>query len=359
MSGASPAMDLAALVRALPKVELHVHLEGSIRPATLLALARRHGIELPARDEAGLARWFAFRDFPHFVEVYMACSACLKDPEDFHRLALDFLAEQARQNVVWSEVHFSISTHRANGRDPEAIRQALAAAADEGLERWGTRVAWVPDIVRNAGLERADWTVEWALAAPSRGRPTGEVVAMGCAGIEHGHPPGPFAPHFAAVAAAGLHKVAHAGEHAGPASVWAALDVLGAERIGHGVRSIEDPALVARLAAEGVPVEVCPSSNVCLGVFPDLAAHPFDALRRSGVAVSVHSDDPPLFSTTLVDEYLRLAATFGYGARELTALASAAVDAAFLPAAEKAAITAEQARVATAWESGASPAFSS
>ncbi|HRC88335.1 MAG TPA: adenosine deaminase, partial [Thermoanaerobaculia bacterium] len=123
---------LAAFALGLPKVELHVHLEGSIQPRTLLELARRRRVSLPADDAAGLSRWFQFQGFPHFIEVYLACSSCLVEPEDFHRLALDFLAEQARQNVAWSEVHFSISTHLAGGRDGEAIRQALAEAAAEG-----------------------------------------------------------------------------------------------------------------------------------------------------------------------------------------------------------------------------------
>jgi aminodeoxyfutalosine deaminase len=337
--------DLAAFVTSLPKAEIHVHLEGSIAPRTLLALAKRHGVDLPASDEAGLARWFTFRDFAHFVEVYVTCSRCLREPEDFHRLTADFLAEQARQGVVWSEVHFSISTHLANGGDGEGIRQAIVAAAREAERNLGVGLGLIPDIVRNAPLERADWTVEWALADRTAG--TGRVVALGLGGMEQGHPPEPFAAHFAAVAQAGLHRVAHAGEHAGPASVRAALDVLGAERIGHGVRAIEDPALVAELAARGTPLEVCPSSNVCLGVVPDLAAHPFDRLRRAGVAVSLNSDDPPLFSTTLLDEYLRLAATFGYTRRDLAALARASFEHSFLPPAEK---QAWLARLATAAE---------
>ncbi|HEX4952279.1 MAG TPA: adenosine deaminase [Thermoanaerobaculia bacterium] len=328
---------LAAFLAELPKAELHVHLEGSIAPGTLLRLARRHGVELPARDEAGLAEWFRFRDFPHFVEVYLTCSRCLRDPEDFHTLCLDFLAEQARQRIVWSEVHFTISTHLANGGDGEAIRQALSAAAEEGARRWGVRLGLIPDIVRNAPAERADWTVEWILGSPPS-RPasagaTGAVLALGLAGMEAGFPPDPFAPHFEAVA--GYRRVAHAGEHAGPDSVWRALDVLGAERIGHGVRSIEDPALVAELARRRVPLEVCPTSNLRLGVYPDLAAHPIARLRQAGVPLSVGSDDPPLFGTTLTGELLDLAETFGWQEAELAELVAAAWEQSFLPEAEK------------------------
>lgn len=323
----SRAEALRAYVLDLPKAEIHVHLEGSIRPSTLLALARRHGVELPADDEAGLARWFAFRDFAHFVDIYLTCSSCLRDPEDFHRLTLDFLAEQARQNVAYSEAHFTISTHLANGGDGEAIRQALREAAVEGRRRWGVELRLIPDIVRNAPMKRADATVEWALADDGQG--PGAVVALGIAGMEQGYSCEPFAEHFEAARRGGLHAVAHAGEHEGPRSIWAALDVLGAERIGHGVRAIEDDVLVAELARRQTPVEVCPSSNLCLGVFPSLDSHSFDRLRRAGVNVSVHADDPPLFDTTLVDEYLRLAATFGYGEDDLRALAEAGLAASF------------------------------
>jgi len=335
---------LRAFIAGLPKAELHVHLEGSIRPATLLALARRHGIDLPAHDEEGLARWFRFRDFPHFVEVYLTCSACLRDPEDFHRLALDFLEGQAREGVLWSEVHFTISTHLANGGDGEGIRQALREAGEQGERRFGVRWALIPDIVRNLERERADRTVEWILADRPAGAPfslgAAPVVALGLGGIEAGFPPHPFAEHFAAVARGGFHRVAHAGEHGGPESVRAALDVLGAERIGHGVRSAEDPELVNALARLGVHLEICPGSNLCLGVAPDWISHPFDRLYRAGVPVSVNSDDPPFFSTTLVDEYLHLAETFGYGPGELAGLALGAVEASFLPEDEKATLAA-------------------
>ncbi len=326
---------LDAFVRALPKVELHVHLEGSIRPATLLALARRHGVELPARDEPGLAEWFRFRDFSHFVEVYLACSSCLRDGEDFRRLALDFLEDQARQNVLWSEVHFTVSTHLARGVDGGEMAAALSDAAAEGGRRWGTRLGLIPDIVRNAPADRAEQTLAWALDH----RPAG-VVAIGASGIEaagDGVCRGPLR----AATQEGLRRTVHAGEQEGPRSIWAALDELGAERIGHGIRAVEDTTLLARLARERVPVEVCPTSNVRLGHAASLAAHPFDRLRRAGLAISVNSDDPPLFATTLEDEYLALAGAFGYGPEDLAALARDALDHAFLAPAERELLSAE------------------
>lgn len=326
----SASNRLADLVARLPKVELHVHLEGSMPPKTLLSLAKRRGVTLPATTEAGVRDWFRFRDFDHFVSIYLACSACLVEPQDFYDLAADFLAEQARQNVVYTEAHFTIGTHLANGRDGEAIREALTRAADDAFRQHGVRLGLVPDIVRNVP-EQADATLEWALAGQGRG-----VVALGLSGTEATHDSKPFADHFAEAERQGLRRVAHAGEHGGPAAVWSALEYARAERIGHGVRSIEDPVLVDHLVKHRIPLEVCPSSNLCLGVAPDLAAHPFDRLRRAGVVVTVNSDDPPFFETTVDDEYLRVAAAYGYGEEEIVELVLAGIDSAFLPAAERA-----------------------
>jgi adenosine deaminase len=320
---------LAALVARLPKVELHVHLEGSMPPRTLLELARRRGVALPATTEEGVREWFRFRNFDHFVEIYLACSACLVDPQDFYDLAFAFLAEQARQNVVYTEAHFTIGTHLANGCDGEAIREALGRAADDAHREHGVRLGLIPDIVRNVP-EQADVTLEWALAGMGRG-----VVALGLSGTEATHDSRPFADHFAEAERAGLRRVAHAGEHGGPDAVWSALEYARAERIGHGVRSIEDPVLVQHLTDERIPLEVCPSSNLCLGVAPTLADHPFDRLRRAGVIITVNSDDPPFFDTTVNDEYLRVAAAYGYGEEEIVDLVRAGIESAFLTEAEK------------------------
>lgn len=326
-------MSLEGFLAAIPKVELHVHLEGSMRPSTLLALARKWGVELPASDVEGLRRWFRFRDFEHFVSIYLTCSEVLREPEDFHRLALDFIERQARENILYSEAHFTISTHVARGLDGEGVLDALDAARHEGRERFGATLTLIPDVVRNMPVERADVTLEWALAGQRRGA----VAALGLSGIE-GHPDTPFREHFQQAAQAGLHCVAHAGEHAGPESIRSALEVIGAERIGHGVRAVEDPVLVAELVDRRIPLEVCPSSNLCLGVFPDLASHTFDRLQRAGVAVSINSDDPPFFNTTLTREYQELASTFGYSAERMAGFALDALRDSFLPQGVKGAL---------------------
>jgi adenosine deaminase len=324
-------MSLDRFLLRLPKVELHVHLEGSMRPAVLLELARRNGIDLPARDEAGLKRWFRFTDFEHFVKVYVACSQALRGPEDFQLLTLDVLAEQAYQNVVYTEAHFTISTHLANGADGGEILAAMAEAIAEGERRYGVTLRLIPDIVRNVGVEAANRTLEWTL----KGRELGIVAALGLSGSERLYPNEPFREHFAAARQAGLHRVAHAGEHAGPESIRSVLEVCAAERIGHGVRAVEDPSLVEELKAAQVPLEVCPSSNVCLGVVPDYASHSFDRLYRAGVALSVNSDDPAFFNTNLTLEYLRLHQTFGYSPAELARLSLGALRQSFLPEADR------------------------
>jgi len=331
----SPSRPLEQFVVAMPKVELHVHLEGSIQPATLLELARRRRIDLPADDEAGLRRWFEFRDFAHFVEIYLTCCRCLRDPEDFQWVLDQFMAEQERQNVLYSEVHFTIGTHLANGVNGEEVADALAETLEQGRKRRGIQVQLIPDIVRDVGPAMADRTLEWALAGQHRG-----VAALGLSGFESS-PNEPYREHFQVAAEQGLHRVAHAGEHEGCATIRSALEVCQAERIGHGIRSIDDGGLVEELAAQGIPLEVCPTSNIRLGAVGGFAEHPFDRLRQAGVIVTVNSDDPPLFETDLNREYLELAHQFEYGAGELAELSRQALQHAFLEESERAALDRE------------------
>jgi adenosine deaminase len=322
-----------AFLLRMPKVELHVHLEGTFRPATLLHLAKKNGVGLPADDEAGIRRWFRFRDFEQFIEIYVTCSKCLRDPEDFRLLALDFLAEQAVQNVLWSEVHFTISMHLSNGGKGDEILDALREAMDQARKRWGVGMALIPDIVRNWDLDRADATLRWAVDHKDRG-----VVALGIAGMESGFSNVPFASHFAAAQASGLRTVAHAGEHGGPDSIRSALEHCHAQRIDHGIRAIDDPSLLAHLAERGTALDVCPSSNVALGAVPSLEQHPFPRLRAAGVALTLNSDDPPFFGTSLTREYLLLHRTWGLSLEDLAALSLGALDHAFVPAAERPAL---------------------
>jgi len=333
-------MSVESYLRAAPKVELHVHLEGAIRPATLLELAKRNRVELPADTLEGLQQWFVYRDFPHFTDVFVAITTCLRTAEDYELVAYEFGAEMARQNVRYAEVTFSPSTHAWLGIPFDTYFAGLTRGRERAEAELGVRIRWIFDIVRQVSdretlLPKADYATATAIDGARDG-----VVALGLGGKEDGGPPEPFAPHFDRARAAGLHSVPHAGEHAGPPSVWGALNALGAERIAHGVRSVEDPALVAHLAERRIALEVCPTSNLCLGVCADLAAHPLHRLRDAGVIVTINSDDPPLFNTTLNDEVALLATGFGLDVGTIDQILLDGVRASFLPPEEKAALEA-------------------
>lgn len=293
-------MSLNDYIAAAPKAELHVHLEGSIAPSTLLRLAKRHRVDLPADTEEGLRNWYRFRDFHHFIEVYVAITKCLRTVEDFELIVYEFGADMARQNIQYAEVTFSPSTHLwINGVDQDVWFTGLTEGRRRVMDSFGCEINWVFDLVRNdyPELARFDYTTGVAI----EGRDDG-VIALGLGGMEEGYPPAPFVPWFDRARAAGLRSAPHAGEHDGPGSIRSAIEDLGAERIGHGVRAIEDPNLVEYLAVHGIPLEISPTSNISLGIYPDAASHPLKRLHEAGVAVTVNSDDPPLFNTTLTDE---------------------------------------------------------
>jgi adenosine deaminase len=320
--------SLDRFVERMPKAELHLHLEGAIRPATLLRLASRHRVDLPASTVEGVREWFRFADFAEFVDIYLACSACLRDPEDFQLAIDELLVELERQKVVYCEAHLTVGTHAANGVNVGELADAVAEAIEEGQRRRGVILRLITDIVRNVP-EQADLTLEWALAERER-----TVVALGLSGFES-EPNEPFREHFAEAERRGLHRVAHAGEHTDAANVRAALDECRVERIGHGIRAVGDPALVEELRLQGVPLEVCPSSNVALGAVASLAEHPFERLAAAGVEVTVNTDDPAFFDVTLNEEYRRLQRTFGYSAERLAGFSLAALRHAFLEPGER------------------------
>jgi len=325
-----PPGPLEQFIVAMPKVELHVHLEGAIRPATLLQLARRNKITLPANTEEGLRAWYTFTDFSHFIEIYLAISSCICSPVDIELIAKDFLRGQAEQQIRYSEVTFTPYTHFSMNRHipfPEQMA-ALESARAWGEKELGVGVGWVFDIVRNVRpVEHGLTVAEWAVSGMGKG-----VVALGLGGMEKGYPPEPFAAAFAQARAAGLPGVPHAGETDGAESVRGAVGALHAIRIGHGVRCLEAPELVATLREKQIPLEVCPSSNVCLGVAPSLKAHPLPRLLEEGLYVTINSDDPPMFNTTLTDEYRRVAETFGFSVEQIEQFVLNAVRASLLPA---------------------------
>lgn len=345
MVGAVTPMDprVEALIDRLPKAELHVHLEGSIPPELALRLAHRHGRTLPgmAAGAEGLRQHYRFADFQEFLRMYLAISGCLVEAADFCAIAVALAQSLAAQRVVYAEVTFTAMTHVARGVDPAAMLDGLAEGRERARCEFGVELAWVFDIVR-VQRDRAEPTLALAL----RGQRDG-VIGLGFAGPESAeYPIEPFAPIFARARAAGLHALPHAGEMAGPQSIWDALRHLGAERIGHGVRAVDDPALLAYLVERQIPLEVCPTSNLGIGLYPSLEAHPLPQLLRAGVALSLASDDPPMFATTLVEEYRRCARAYGWDAAQVRALAAASIEHSFLPESRKQALREEQRQVA-------------
>jgi adenosine deaminase len=318
----------------MPKVELHVHLEGAIAPATLLEMARRNRVALPADTVEELQRWYAFRDFPHFVEVYLAVSDCIRTPDDIELVAREFLAGQAAQGIVYSEVTYTAYTHyHFKGLSFSEQLAALGRARRWASAELNTQMNLVIDIPRVISAEEGLRVADWAITRMDEG-----VVALGLAGPEADNPPEKYRQAFARARAAGLARVPHAGETAGAESIWSALCDLDANRIGHGVRCLEDPALVAELRRRQIPLEVCPTSNVCLGVVPRLADHPLPRLLAEGLYVTLNSDDPALFHTTLTEEYVAAARIFGLGADTLERLVVNGIRAALLPAGERQAL---------------------
>ncbi len=322
---------LHEFARRLPKAEMHVHLEGSIQPATLLQLARQNGQALPADDEAGLRAYYRFTDFTHFLNLYITILKCLRTPEDYRLVAYEFGRECARQNIRYAEVTFTmISNVKYAGLPWEVIldglNQGRAAAEAEFGVRWG----WIFDIVRDLPDLQMD-VVDMALAARDRG-----VVALGLAGDERMDSAATFQPSFERAAAAGLPGIPHTGELSGPDKMWEVIHYLKPRRLQHGVRVIEDPSLVAYLREQGIGVDLCPTSNVRLNVYPDYPSHPLRRLWDEGLLVTVNSDDPPLFGTDLNHEYEILVDHFGFTADELAQVSLNGVRASTLPEAEKA-----------------------
>jgi aminodeoxyfutalosine deaminase len=324
-------MSLHEFIRAMPKVELHVHLEGSIRPSTLLTLAERNRVPLPSRNEDSLQTFYHFSDFAHFIQVYLTISRCLKTVDDFSLVTYEFGADLARQNIRYAEVTFTPFTNVANTGLPFAdILDGLNEGRAQVLADFGVDFSWVLDIVRDDPESRHQ-VARWACEATDRG-----VIGFGLGGTEMNHPPEWFADAFDVAREAGLHSVPHAGEVVGPESVWGAIRALHAERIGHGVRSIEDPALVAYLREKQIPLEVCPTSNVCLGTYNSIPEHPIRDLVNQGVYVTLNSDDPPMFNTDLVREYEAVTDGLGFSAGDLEQLSLNALRASFLPSDRKA-----------------------
>ncbi|MGY2128195.1 adenosine deaminase [Blastococcus sp. SYSU DS0617] len=303
---------------ALPTAHLHVHLESTVRPGTARGLADDHGVVLPARTAS-------YAGFAAFAEVNAAVRDCLRRPEDFFRVAREFCADQHAEGVRYAEVTFTAASHGERLGDPEMPLAAVLEGLAAGCAATGLEVRVLLDHPRRRSVERFARTVELAGRYRDRG-----VVGVGFAGSEE-HALAPFAELAARAADAGLHLVHHAGETAGPGSIREALTAGRAERIGHGIRALEDPGLVAELRDRQIPLEVCPSSNVALGLVPSLRVHPLPALRAAGLAVTLSTDVPAETGWSLPAEYAAVGDVHGWDDDELADLARASVDASFAP----------------------------
>jgi adenosine deaminase len=329
--------ELSEFIADLPKAELHVHHVGSASPRIVAELAARHAGSTPVpADPELLADYFVFSDFAHFVTVYLSVVDLIRDAEDVWTLTYEVARELAAQQVRYAELTLTPYSSIVRGIPAEAFCEAVEDARRRAATDHGIELRWCFDIPGEAGLPAADVTLEVA----TKLRPDG-LVSFGLGGPEIGVPREQFAPHFRAAIAEGLHSVPHAGESTGPETIWDALTHLGAERIGHGISAVQDPRLLEHLRNAAIPLEVCPTSNVRTRSVPSLAEHPLPALVAAGVPVTINSDDPPMFSTTLNREYAVAAELLGLDVAGIAELARAGVRASFLDDTGKTALLAE------------------
>ncbi|HEY3530846.1 MAG TPA: adenosine deaminase [Nocardioides sp.] len=330
--------DLSSFIAGLPKAELHVHHVGSASPAIVSELAMRHPGVVPV-DPEQLRSFFEFRDFAHFVEVYLAVVALIRTDDDVRYLTYEVARELATtQQVRYAELTCTPYTSVLpddpdNGMPIEAYTQALEDARIAAERDFGIVLRWIYDIPGESGMPAADATLSFAT-----NHRVDALVGFGLGGPEIGVARRQFKPHFDAARRVGLHSVPHAGETTGPATVWDALSLLGAERIGHGTSAAQDPKLLGYLARHGVTLEVCPSSNVATRAVASLDEHPIVAFRDAGVPITVNSDDPSMFNTSLKQEYEIAARLLGLDADGVADLARTAVRASFATDEQKAAL---------------------
>ncbi len=316
---------LESFIRRLPKAELHLHIEGSLEPELMFALAERNGVRIPFASVEDVRAAYAFSNLQDFLDIYYAGAGVLQTEADFRDLAMAYFERAAADGVVHGEIMFDPQTHTDRGIAFGTVIEGLLAAMAEAQARLGITSRLIMSFLRHLSEEAAFETL--AMAEPWLDR----ITAVGLDSSELGHPPGKFARVFAAARANGLKLTAHAGEEGPPAYVHEALDVLKVDRIDHGNRALEDGALVARLAAEGMTLTVCPLSNLKLCVVDDLAAHPLDRMLAAGLKVTVNSDDPAYFGGYVLDNYKAVAEARGLSRGDLVQLARNSFTGSFLP----------------------------
>ncbi|MBO0911025.1 MAG: adenosine deaminase [Acidobacteria bacterium] len=316
----------SAFIRSLPKAELHLHLEGSVAPETLVELGRRHG---KTSTIAQVESLYQYKDFPGFLSAFKTLTEDLQTPADYELVAYRLMEQLRSQNVRHAEVYIAVGVCLWRKLDFEAIFEGLERGRERGRADFGISLLWIFDAVRQFGAQAAQEVFE--LAARYRDR---NVVGIGIGGDEQKGPPELFREPYACAARRGLRLTCHAGESAGPESIWGAMN-LGAERIGHGLTACEDPELVGELAERQIPLEICLTSNLRTGCCPEIAQHPVRRYFEQGLMLTLNSDDPDMFQTTLNREYELAQTEFGFSDEHLRELARNSFEASFLPAEKK------------------------
>jgi len=317
--------DLNSFIARLPKAELHLHIEGSLEPELMFALAARNGVAIPYASVDEVRAAYAFSNLQDFLDIYYAGASVLVTEADFHDLAMAYFDRAAADGVVHAEIMFDPQTHTDRGIGFDTVIRGLLSAMAEAEATHGMTSALIMSFLRHLSEEAAFETL--AMAEPWLDR----IAAVGLDSSEVGHPPSKFAQVFAAARAKGLKLVAHAGEEGPPEYVYEALDVLQVDRIDHGNRALEDAALVERLARDGVTLTVCPLSNLKLCVVGDLADHPIDRMLAAGLKATVNSDDPAYFGGYVADNYRAVAAARGLSREDIAMLARNSFTGSFLP----------------------------
>ncbi|MFF9482334.1 adenosine deaminase [Streptomyces sp. NPDC014733] len=328
--------DLDAFIAGLPKAELHVHHVGSASPRIVAELAARHPDSAVPTDPEALADFFTFRDFRHFIQVYLSVVDLIRDAADVRLLTYEVARDMARQNIRYAELTVTPFSSTSRGIPDAVFVEAIEDARKSAETELGVVLRWCFDIPGEAGLAAAEETTRIACELQPEG-----LVSFGLGGPEIGVPRGQFAPYFDRARAIGLRSVPHAGETTGPQTIWDALHELRAERIGHGTSAVQDPKLLAHLAEHAIPLEVCPTSNIATRAVRTLDEHPIRKMTEAGLLITVNSDDPPMFGTDLNTEYGVAARLLDLDTDGVAALAKNAVTASFMDAPAKARLAAE------------------
>jgi adenine deaminase len=321
--------SMEAYVRALPKAELHLHIEGTLEPELAFRLARKHGVALPYASVEELRAAYDFTDLQSFLDVYYAVAEVLRDADDFYELAQSYLQRVHAQGVVHTEIFFDPQTHTARGVAFGTVVEGLSRALTEAEDRFGMTHRLIACFMRHLSEADAMRTLDEVLKHREA------ICAVGLDSSEVGHPPSKFAAVFARAREHGLLTVAHAGEEGPPSYIYEALDILAVQRIDHGVRCEEDPALVQRLIREQIALTVCPLSNVKLRVFEGIEQHNLKRLLEAGLRVTVNSDDPAYFGGYLLENYLAVQRGLGLTGAQLATLARNSIESSFLNDAAK------------------------